>query len=153
MASQDSDGESYVSHYIANPRIYGDMDPYWWSMDEEVDADLKRVESPSEEEEEETPLPQPGDMHVEFKKSSLPNKVKPSIIRFTPYHRAQGDVVLSSTTNVHPLVEDASVTNKLHKETLDLKKEVSELKEKIHTQRGIIAKRITTSPPSPKKEA
>ena len=77
MSSQDSEAESHVSDLIANPRVYGDIDPYGWSTEEEVEADLKRIE-PSSDEEEEVPLPQPRDMHVEFKKSNLPNKVTPS---------------------------------------------------------------------------
>ena len=34
--------------------------------------------------EDEDPLPQPGDMHVEFKKSSLPKKANKSKIQFIP---------------------------------------------------------------------
>ena len=40
-------------------------------------------------EEEEDPLPQPGDMHVEFKKSSLPKGYKPKV-QFIPSHFLQG---------------------------------------------------------------
>ena len=39
-------------------------------------------------EEEDDPLPQPGDMHVEFKKSSLPRRYKPKV-QFIPSHFRQ----------------------------------------------------------------
>ena len=65
MSSQDSDGESFESHYVANPRVYVDVDPYGWSTEEERDVNLKRMEDTSSGEDD-VPLPQPGDMHVEF---------------------------------------------------------------------------------------
>ena len=37
MSSQDSEGEIYVSNLIVNPQVYGDVDPYGWSMEEEVE--------------------------------------------------------------------------------------------------------------------
>ena len=71
MSSQDSEGESYMADYIANPKVYGDVEHYGWTTEEEEDYDPKRKEETSSDEED-YPLPQPGDMHVEFKKSSLP---------------------------------------------------------------------------------
>ena len=56
--------------YIANPKVYGDVEHYGWTTEEEEDYDPKRKEETSSDEED-YPLPQPGDMHVEFKKSSL----------------------------------------------------------------------------------
>ena len=53
MSSQDSDGESYVSHLVANPRVYGDTDPYGWTTDEEEDADLREKQGHSNDEDEE----------------------------------------------------------------------------------------------------
>ena len=75
MSSQDSDGESYVSHLIADPKTYGDLSPCGRTTDEEEDAHLMRINDSSSEEED-VPLPQPGDMHVKFKKSSLPKRAK-----------------------------------------------------------------------------
>ena len=83
MSSQDSDGESFVSHYVANPRIYGDIDPYGWKTGEAQDANLKEAEDTISDEDD-VPLPQPRDMHVELKKSSLPNRVNKSKIQFIP---------------------------------------------------------------------
>jgi hypothetical protein len=81
MSSQDSEGESYVADYITNPKVYGDVDHYGWTTEEEEDYDPKKKEETSSDEDE-APLPQPGDMHVEFKKSSLPNKTKKPKIEF-----------------------------------------------------------------------
>ena len=71
MSSQDSEGESYMDDYIANPKVYGDVEHYGWTTEEEEYYDPMRNEDTSSDEEDD-PLPQPGDMHVEFKKSSLP---------------------------------------------------------------------------------
>ncbi len=70
MSSQDSEGESYVADYLANPKVYGYLEPYGWATYEEEDYDLKGKEQTSSDEEE-APLPQPANTHVEFKKSSL----------------------------------------------------------------------------------
>jgi hypothetical protein len=83
MSSQDSEGESYVADYIADPKSYGDVEHYGWTTDEEEDHEPKGKEETSSDEEDD-PLPQPGDMHVEFKKSSLPNKAKKPNIQFIP---------------------------------------------------------------------
>ena len=56
-----------MADYIANPKVYGDMEHYGWTTEEEDDCDPKRKEETSFDEED-YPLPQPGDMHVEFKK-------------------------------------------------------------------------------------
>ena len=81
MSSQDSEGESYVADYIADPKVYGDLEHYAWTTEEEEDYDRKGKEGTSSDEDE-VPLPQPGDMHMEFKKSSLPNKAKKPKIEF-----------------------------------------------------------------------
>ena len=61
-----------MADYLADPKVYGDLDHYGWTMEEEEDHyDPKREEETSSDEEDD-PLPQPRDMHVEFKKSSLP---------------------------------------------------------------------------------
>ena len=60
-----------MADYLANPKVYGDLDPYGSTTDEEEDYDPKGKEQTSSDEEE-VPLPQPGHTHVEFKKSSVP---------------------------------------------------------------------------------
>lgn len=135
MSSEDSDGESFVAHYVANSRIYGDIDPYGWSTEEERDVDLKRTEDMSSEEDE-APLPQPGDIHVEFKKSSLPNTVNESKFQFIPFR------LLQENKNV------------LCERVLELEQEVSKLKEEnCVLKRKLKDKPTTSSPSSPKKEA
>ena len=52
--------------------------------EEEEDYEPKGKEETSSDEGE-APLPQPGDMHVEFKKSSLPDRVKKPKIRVYPF--------------------------------------------------------------------
>ena len=84
MSAQDSEGGSYVVDYIANPKVYGDVEHYSWTSEEDEDYDPKGEEETSSDEDE-VPLPQPGDMHVEFKKSSLPNKEKKLKMQFIPF--------------------------------------------------------------------
>ena len=65
MSSQDSEGESYVVDYLADPKVYGDLEHCGWTTEEEEDYEPKGKEETSSDEDE-VPLPQPGDMHVEF---------------------------------------------------------------------------------------
>ena len=51
MSFQDSDGESYVSHHIADPKTYEDLSPYGLTLDDEEDAHLMRIDDSSSEEE------------------------------------------------------------------------------------------------------
>jgi hypothetical protein len=55
MSSQDSEGESYVADYITNPKVYGEVDHYGWTTDEEEDANMKETKDDSSEEEEDPP--------------------------------------------------------------------------------------------------
>ena len=88
MSSQDSEGESYVVDYIGYSKVYGDVEHYGWTLEDEEDHDHERKEETSSEEDE-VPLPQPGDMHVEFKKSSLPSKAKRPKTHFIPFRLLQ----------------------------------------------------------------
>ena len=84
MSSQDSEGESYVANYLVDLKVYGDVEHCGWTTEEEEDYDPKGKEETSSHEDE-VPLPQPGDMHVEFKKSSLPDRAKKPKIDFIPF--------------------------------------------------------------------
>ena len=84
MLSQDSEGESYVADYLADPKVYGDVEHCGWTTEEEEDYEPKGKEETCSDEDE-VPLPQPRDMHVEFKKSSLPDRVKKPKIEFIPF--------------------------------------------------------------------
>ena len=134
MSSQDSDGESFVSHYVANPKIYGDIHPYGWSKEEEQDANIKGTEDASSDEDD-APLPQPGDMHVEFKKSSLPNTVNKSKIKF----------ILSR------FLQESKEA--LCKRVLKLEQEVGDLREENFILKCKLDKLTITPPPSsPEKD-
>ena len=69
MSSQDSEGESYVVDYLADPKVYGDVEHCGWTTEEEEDYEPKGKEETSSDEGE-VPLPQPGDMHVSSKGQS-----------------------------------------------------------------------------------
>ena len=88
MSSQDSKGESYVVDYLADPKVYGDLEHYGWTTEEEEHYEPTGKEETSSDEDE-VPLPQPGDMHVEFKKSSLPDRAKKPKIEFIPFRLLQ----------------------------------------------------------------
>ena len=84
MSSQDSEGESYVADYLADPKLYEYLEHYGWTTEEKEDYEPKGKEETSSDEDE-VPLPQPGDMHVEFKRLSLPNRAKKPKIEFIPF--------------------------------------------------------------------
>ena len=71
MSSKDSEGESYVVDYLEDPKVYGDLEHCGWTTEEKEDYEPKGKEETSSDEDE-VPLPQPGDMHVEFKAQVLP---------------------------------------------------------------------------------
>ena len=73
-----------MADYIANPKVYGDVEHYGWTTEEEEDYEPRGKEETSWDEDE-VPLPQLGDMHVEFKKSSLPNRANKPNIEFIPF--------------------------------------------------------------------
>ena len=59
-----------------------------WTTEEEEDYEPKGKEEMSSDKDE-APLPQPGDMHVEFKKSSLPDRANKPKIEFIPFRLLQ----------------------------------------------------------------
>ena len=86
--------------------------------------------------EEDSPLPQPGDMHVEFKKSSLPNTVNKSKIQFIPFRLPQEN------------------KNVMCEKIVELEQEISKLKEENYVLKQKLKDKPTTSspPPSPMEE-
>ena len=83
-----------MSHISLLPKTYGDLSPCGRTTDDEEDAHLMRINDSSSEEED-VPLPQPGDMHVKFKKSSLPKRANQSNNRYIPsrfWHKSKGDL-------------------------------------------------------------
>ena len=77
-----------MDDYLANPEVYGDVEHDGWTTEEEEDYEPKGKEETSSDEDE-APLPQPGDMHMEFKKSSLPDRVKKPKFKFIPFRLLQ----------------------------------------------------------------
>ena len=77
-----------MADYLANPKVYGDVEHCGWTTEEEEDYEPKREEETSSDEDE-VPLPQPGDMHVDIKKSSLPVRAKKIKIEFIPFRLLQ----------------------------------------------------------------
>ena len=139
MSSQDSYGESYVSHLIADPKTYGDLSPCGRTTDDEEDAHLRRINDSSSEEEG-VPLPQPGDMHVKFKKSSLPKRAKLSNNRSIPSRfrqKSKGDL--------------CDKILKLESEFDDLK-EIALLNYNMKKLKAQLSSSAASSPSPPKKE-
>ena len=135
MSSQDSEGESYVADYLADPKVYGDLEHCGWTTEEE-DYEPKGKEETSSDEDE-VPLPQPGDMHVEFKKSSLPDRAKKPKIKFSPFHLLQEN------------------KQELCKKILSLEQKIDDLREQNSILKRKLRKKPTTSTtpssPPPKK--
>ena len=137
MSSQDSEGESYVADYLADPKVYEDLEHYGWTTEEEEDYEPKGKEDTSSDEDE-VPLPQPRDMHVEFKKSSLPDRAKKPKIEFIHFCLLQEN------------------KQELCKKVLSLEQEIDDLREQNSILKRKLRKKPTssTTPSSPplKKE-
>ena len=150
MSSQESVGESRVSHPTPGPGANSDADNFGPSTEEEMEADLKQIDA-MEEDQEVTSRFRAGFTMVELQSSAIPTSVIPSKVKFLSYENMKMSVTFSPTAMQHPWVKGAlAITGKLCKENMDLKQQVNKLEEVNHILRGIIAKKIT--PPLPKKE-
>ena len=110
------------------------MEHYGWTTEEEEDYDPKRKEETSSNEED-YPLPQPGDMHVEFKKSSLHK------VQSIPPHFLQDN--------------KAALCKKIMKlelENEDLREENFSLRRKLEKKKATTSSSTTPPPPTTKKE-
>ena len=121
-----------MDDYLADPKVYGDVEHCGWTTEEEEDYEPKRKEETSSDEDE-VPLPQPGDMHVEFKKSSLPDRAKKPKIEFIPFRLLQEN------------------KQELCRRILRLEQEIDDLREKNSILKRKLRKKPTssTSPSSP----
>ena len=109
------------------------------SQDSEEEEDYEpRGKEETRSDEDEVPLPQPGDMHVEFKKSSLLDRAKKPKIEFIPFRLLQ--------ENKHEL---CGKTLSLQQEIDDLREQNSILKRKLRKKH---TPSTTPSSPPPKKE-
>ena len=150
MSSQESVGESRVSHPTPGPGANNDADNFGPSMEEEMEADLKRIDAMVEDQEV-TCRFRSGFTMGELQSSTILNSVIPSNVRFLSYENMKKSATCSPAAMQHPWVKGTlAVTGKLRKEIMDLKQQVSKLEEENCILRGIIAKNIT--PPPPKKE-
>ena len=113
-----------MADYLADPKVYGDVEHCGWTTEEEEDYEPKGKEETSSDEDE-VPLPQPGDMHVEFKKSSLP-KIESLPPRFLQDNKAA-----------------------LCKKIMKLELENEDLREENFSLRRKLEKKSATTPTSP----
>ena len=149
MSSQESIGESRVSNPAPEPRANSDADHFGPATEEEMEADLMRVDAM--EDQEVTSRLRARFTMGELQSSAIPNSVIPSNVKFLSYENMKRSVTCSPAAMQHPWVQGAlTVTGKLRKEIMDLKQQVNKLEEENRILRGIIAKKIT--PPLLKKE-
>ena len=121
MSSQESIGESRVSHLIPGPRANSDADHFGPSTEEEMEADFKRIDA-MEEDQEVTSRFRAGFTMGELRSSSIPNSVIPSNVRFLSYENMKKSVTCSPAAMQHPWVKGSlAVMGKLCKEIIDLK--------------------------------
>ena len=127
MSSQESVGESRVSH--PTPGLGANSDAYHFgpSTEEEMEADLKKIDA-MEEDQEVTSRFHAGFMMGELQSSAIPNSVIPSNVKFLSYENMKKSVTCSPAAMQHPWVQGAlAVTGKLCKELMDLKQQVNKL--------------------------
>ena len=150
MSSQESAGESRVSHPASRSMTNNNVDPFGPATEEEMEAEFKSINA-TEEDQEVTSRFRAGFTMGELQSSAIPNSVIPSNARFLSYENMKKSVTGSPVAMQHPWVQGALVvTGKLRKEIMDLKQQVNKLEEENCILRGIIAKNITS--PSPKRE-
>ena len=150
MSSQESVGESRVSNPAPEPRANSDADHFGPATEEEMEADLMRMDA-MEEDQEVTSRFRARFTMGELQSSAIPNSVTPSNVKFLSYENMRKSVSCSPAAMQHPWVQGAiDVTGNLHKEIMDLKQQVNKLEEENRILRGIITKNITSPPP--KKE-
>ena len=111
MSSQESVGESRVSHPTPGPGANSDAYHFGPSTEDEMEKD-QEVAS----------LLRAEFMMGELHSSAIPNSVIPSNFRFLSYENMKKSVTCSPEAMQHPWVKGAlAVTGKLRKENMDLK--------------------------------
>ena len=127
MSSQESVGESRVSHPTPCPGANSDAYHFGPSREEEMEADLKRIDA-MEEDQEVTSRFRAGFTMGELQSSAIPNSVIPSNVRLLSYENMKKSVTCSPAAMQHPWVKGAlAVMGKLRKEIMDLKQQVNKL--------------------------
>ena len=95
MSSQESVGESRVSHPTPGPGTNSDAYHFGPSTEDEMEADLKRIDA-MEEDQEVTSRFQAGFTMGELHSSAIPNSVIPSNVRFLSYENRKKECYLFS---------------------------------------------------------
>ena len=112
MSSQESVGESQVSHPASRSRTNSDADHFGPATVEEMEADLIRVDAM--EDQEVTSRLRARFTMGELQSSAIPNSVIPSNVRFLSYENMKKSVTCSPAAMQHPWVQGAlAVTGKL----------------------------------------
>ena len=141
----ESVGESRISNPAPEPRANSDADHFGPAMEEEMEADLMRVDAM--EDQGVTSRLRAGFTMGELQSTAMPNSGIPSNVRLLSYENMKKSVTCSPAAMKHPWVKGAlTVTGKLRKEIMDLKQQVNKLEEENRILRGIIAKNITSPP-------
>ena len=97
MSSQESVGESWVSHPTPGPGANSDAYHFGPSTEDEMEADLKRIDA-MEEGQEVTSHLQARFMLEELQSSAIPNSIIPSNVRFLSYENMKNSVTGSPCT-------------------------------------------------------
>ena len=112
MSSQESVGESRVSHPAPRSMTNNNVDLFGPATEEEMEADLMRVDAM--EDQEVTSRFRVGFTMGELQSSAIPNSVIPSNVRFLSYENMKKSVTCSPIAMQHPWVQGAlAVTGKL----------------------------------------
>ena len=104
MSSQDSVGESWVSHLKPGPGANNNGYHFGTSREGEMAADLKRIDA-MEEDQEVTSRFQARFMMGELQSSAIPNSVIPSNVKFLSYENMKKSVTCSPAAMQHPWVK------------------------------------------------
>ena len=94
MSSQESVGENRVSHSTLGPGAKSDAYHFGLSMEDEMEADLKRIDA-IEEDQEVTSRLQAKFMTGELPSLTIPSSVIPSNFRFLSYKNMKKSVTCS----------------------------------------------------------
>ena len=94
MSLQELVRESHVSHPTPGPRVSIEANQFGQETEEEMEADLKRVDA-TEEDQEFTSRLQAGFMLEELQSSAIPNSVIPPNARFLSYENMKKSVTFS----------------------------------------------------------
>ena len=113
MTSQESVGESRVSHPTSRSMTNSNTDHFGPATEEEMEADLKRIDA-VEADQEVTSRFRAGFTMGELQSSAIPNSVIPSNVRFLSYENMKKSVTCSPAAMQHPWVQGAlAITRKL----------------------------------------